>query len=65
MTADAIKFAAEVEALCRQAYDEHFHKVAADIAYDQWRIAFKAGFRGGRADATKDWADHMTRVAAV
>lgn len=65
MSKRAETFADEVEQRCREAYDNYFHKIKADIAYNQWRVAFNIGFSVGRADATADWADHITRVASA
>jgi len=58
-----LKHAAEVEAKCREAFDNYFHKCAASMDYDQWSVAFRVGFRYGRENATDDWADHMARMA--
>jgi hypothetical protein len=57
-----LKSVAGVEAKAREGFDRHFHKIAASMSYDQWRLAFAVGFRYGREDATKDWADHMARM---
>lgn len=63
MTPDQLSYVAKVEKECRAAFDNEFHKICATMTYDQWRIAFKVGWLCGRADATGDWADHMTRMA--
>jgi hypothetical protein len=58
-----------IEALCREAFDNMFHKCRATMTYDQWRLAFKTGFGAGsltaRSDCLKDWADHMSRMSAA
>lgn len=59
----SLKYVAEIEAKGREAFDNHFHKCPATMTYDQWREAFKVGFRCGREDAMKDWAEHMTGMA--
>ena len=63
MTPRHLSYVAKVEAECRAAFDAEFHKIPAAMTYDQWRVAFKAGWRRGREDATRDWADHMVRMA--
>jgi len=40
---------ADIEAKCRAAFDNEFHKVAASMTYDQWRLAFKTGWRESAA----------------
>jgi broad specificity phosphatase PhoE len=63
MTPDQLSYVAKVEEECRAAFETEFLKIRAAMTYDQWRLAFKIGWRRGREDATRDWADHMARMA--
>jgi len=63
MSPDQLSYVAKVEAECRAAFDTEFYKIRATMTYDQWRVAFKVGWRCGREDAHRDWADHMARMA--
>ncbi len=65
MTPNHLSHVAKVEEECRAAFDNYFHKVRATMTYEQWQVAFRIGWRHGREDATRDWADHMTRMAAA
>ena len=39
----------DIEAKCRAAFDNEFHKIPASMTYDQWRLAFKTGWRESAA----------------
>ncbi len=30
----------DMEAMCRRAYDNQYHKIKADMSYDQWRMVW-------------------------
>lgn len=63
MKLDQLTYVSKVEAECRAAFDAEFHKVKATMTYDQWRAAFKVGWKRGREDCLGDWAAHMVRMA--
>jgi hypothetical protein len=37
----------QIEAMCRESFDNTFHKIKALMSYDQWRVAFAAGIKRG------------------
>ena len=40
----------DMEAMCRRAYDNQYHKIKADIGYDQWRTVWIKAIAAHEAD---------------
>ena len=40
----------DMEAMCRRAYDNQYHKIKADMGYDQWRMVWLKAIAAHESD---------------
>jgi hypothetical protein len=62
---DAVELTPEQEALCRQKYEDYFHKIAATVSYSQWRSIWRYALRSTASGAVLDAVPDLAALRAA
>lgn len=50
LTVKRLPIPQDMEAMCRRAYDNHYHKIKADMGYDRWRMVWLKAIAAHESD---------------